>query len=281
MKEVPNVPKGLYNYGGATCFAAMAAHGMNRAIATAHPEFRLLYTEPPFNIPPGCSTGVEMLLNSELSFAQNGRPLSESEYNKASSRGFILQQVPVAIDGIVVYTNRDVGVLQLPLDRVRDIFLGKITNWKQLGGKDLPIVPISIDPKVHVTINLLMGSPDKNKIGRNVKIARDYTTAMRRVSSTPGAISFSSASIVAGQRSIQIIDLAKPYSQNYVKPINQEGKVNTIAFQDGTYPITRRLFVVIRRDGTPDELAGVAYTNFLLSTEGQRIVDASGFAAIH
>ena len=280
MQDVPNVPKGLFNYGGASCFAAMTTHGMNQAIAKAHPEFHLRYTEPPLNVPPGCSTGIGMLLDGELSFAQNGRSLTDAEYRKAKERNFTIQQVAVAIDGIVFYTHRHVLVPGLSLDQLQDIFLGKVTNWQQVGGPDLPIVPISQDPKVHVTLKLLLGDRVKN-IGPNVKIVRDYSTAIRQVASTPGSISYSSASIAIAQQAIRLLKLAKPHSKQYVSPLTTNNQVNVTAFRDGTFPLTRRLFVVIRRDGTPDEQAGVAYANMLLSAEGQQIIEKAGFAPIH
>lgn len=279
MRDVPNVPTGIFNYGGATCFAAMTAHGMHGAIAQFYPNFHLRYTEPPLNVPPGCSTGIGMLLDGELSFAQNGRSLSDAEYRKARERNFTLQQVPVAIDGIVFFTNRNIPLRGLSVKQLQDIFLGKVNNWRQVGGPDRAIAPISQDPKVHATLKLLLGDRLKN-LGRNVKIVRDYTTAMRQVAATPGAISYSSASIAAGQRSIHLLSLARGSSKKYVSPVIGGG-VNVAALRDGSYPITRRLFIVIRRDRTPDEQAGVAYTNLLLSHEGQQIVEKSGFAAIH
>jgi phosphate transport system substrate-binding protein len=279
MRDVPNVPKGLFNYGGAICFAAMTAHGMNSAITKAQPQFHLRYTEP-LNAPPGCSTGIKMLLNSELSFAQNGRPLEDAEYTKARERNFKLQQVPVAIDGLVFFTHKNVPVTGLTINQLQDIFLGKVTNWKQVGGPDLPLVPISLDPKVHITLNLLLGNQGNN-IGRNVKIVRDYTTAIRKVASTPGGISYSSASTAIAQQTIHPLSVSKAGSNHYVPPFTQSGQVNVAAFRDDTYPLTRRLFVVIRRDGTPDEQAGVAYANLLLSGECQQIIEKAGFAAIH
>lgn len=280
MQEVPNVPTGVFNYGGATCFAAMTAHGMHSSIAQVFPNFHLRYTEPPLNVPPGCSTGVGMLLDGELSFAQNGRSLTDAEYRKARERNFTLQQVPVAIDGIVFFTHPSIPLAGLSVKQLQDIFLGKVTNWKQVGGPDRAIAPISQDPKVHATLKLLL-SDRVNKMGRQVKIVRDYTTAMRRVAATPGAISYSSASIAVGQRSIHLLSLARGSSKNYISPVLADDRVNVAALRDGSYPITRRLFIVIRRDRTPDEQAGVAYTNLLLSHEGQQIVEKSGFAAIH
>jgi phosphate transport system substrate-binding protein len=81
------------------------------------------------------------------------------------------------------------------------------------------------------------------------------------------------------QHSIRALSLAKPYSKQHVKPFDR-GKINAEAFVDGTYPLTRRLFVVIRRDGTFDEQAGFAYTNLMLSQEGQRLVEQAGFVPI-
>lgn len=279
MRQVPDVPTGLFNYGGATCFAAMTAHGMNAAISLAQPQFHLRYTEP-FNQPPGCSTGIEMLLSGELSFAQNGRPLKESEYNEAKKRNFSLQQVPVAIDGIVFFTNPGLNVSGLSVKQLQDIYTGKLKNWSQLGGSNLPIVPISQDIKVHATLKLLLGERLQN-LSSNVLIVRDYTTAIRRVASTPGGISYSSASIVQGQQTIRTLPLAKSDSKSYVSPFTANKKVNVAALRDGTYPITRRLFVVIRRDGSFDQKAGVAYANMLSSIQGQQLIEKAGFAAIY
>ncbi|BAU06481.1 hypothetical protein NIES592_15175 [Fischerella major NIES-592] len=50
--------------------------------------------------------------------------------------------------------------------------------------------------------------------------------------------------------------------------------------EDGTYPFTRRLFIVIRRDGTPDRTAGIAYVNMLLSKEGQKLVEKAGYVPL-
>jgi len=57
--------------------------------------------------------------------------------------------------------------------------------------------------------------------------------------------------------------------------------LNKSAFADGSYPLTRKLFVVIKRDGRLDEQAGVAYTNMILSNEGQELVEKAGFVPLH
>ena len=277
MEEV-FAPEGLFNYGGAICFAALTKYGMNDAIASVHPEFNLRYTEP-LNSKPGCSTGIGMLLDSELSFAQNGRPLQESEYAIARSRNFTLKQIPVAIDGIVFFVNPQLPIEGLTINQLKDIFQGKITNWQQVGGPDLPVVAISQDPNVHITIDSLLDNGEQ--LGKQVKIVRDYTTAMREVGNTTGSISYSSAAIARGQETIRGVALAATDSDEYVPPFSQDERVNLEAFRDSSYPFTRRLFIVVREDGTIEEQAGKAYANLLLTDEGQQIIERAGFVPLY
>jgi phosphate transport system substrate-binding protein len=103
---------------------------------------------------------------------------------------------------------------------------------------------------------------------------------MRAVASKPGGISYSSASITIGQQSVQSLALSKGTSQDYVPPFLEDGQVNLEALRQGTYPLTRRLFIVVRNDRTSDEQAGVAYANLLLSSEGQKIIEDAGFVPL-
>jgi ABC-type phosphate transport system substrate-binding protein len=280
MQEVQNVPKGVFNYGGAPLFAALVKYGMNDAIAQAHPEFRLRYTEP-INKNPGSSTGIEMLINGQLSFTQTARSLKEAEYSKAKNRGFKLDQVPVALDGVVFFTHPDIKVTGLSLDQVQDIFRGKVTNWQVVGGPNMPIILVSLDPKLTSTIQGLFEGLEGATLSPDALILRDYTATIRKVAQTPGAISYASAPSVLGQKTTHLLGLAKAGTKQYVQVSTKDNQINSEALREGTYPFTRRLFVVIRRDGSLEEKAGVAYTNFLLSANGQQLIEKSGFVAIH
>jgi phosphate transport system substrate-binding protein len=279
MKEVPNVPEGTFNYGGAILFAALSANGLNEAITAAHPNFRLRYTEPRDG-KPGGRHGIAMLLDGKLSFAHSGGSLKDTDYDTAKQRGFGLKQVPVAIDAVVFFTHPDVSIPGLSVTQLQDIYKGKLTNWKQLGGPDLPIIPFARDPKVANLLNELLDG-EANQVSSKVRLIRDYTDAIRQVSLTPGGISFGGIAPILGQRTIRPLAVAKAKSQEYVQPFIDEGKrINAGAIKDGSYPITRRLFVVIRSDGTIDQLAGDAYANMLLSKEGQQIVEKAGLVPV-
>lgn len=279
MKEVANVPAGTFNYGGSVVFSSLTTQGTHQAMTQAHPNFVLRFSEPTNNN-PGQNTGITMLLDGELTFAQSSKPLEDSHYSKAKERGFSLQQVPVAIDGFLLFTHKDLSIPGLTVDQIKDIYKGKITNWKQVGGPDLAITAFAFNPKFGAALNILLG-PEINKLSSKVQFMRDYTDGVRKVSSVPGAIGLGSTGAILGQQSIRPLGVAKANSKNYVQPFTDDGKlVNAAALRDGTYPLTRRLFVVIRRDRTLDETAGVAYTNLLLSKEGQQFIEKAGFVPI-
>ncbi len=276
MKEIPNVPSGTFNYGSSSSFASLAANGLNEAISAAHPNFRLRYTEPKDG-KPGGKKGVAMLINGQVSFTLYGASLDEAQYSKAKERGFGLKQVPVALDALVVFTHRDISIPGLSVEQLQDIYQGKLTNWKQVGGPDLPIVPFTRDPKASNLLNELLGS-EVGQISSRIQFFRDYTEGIRKVASTPGGISFGGNTLIIGQRTIRPLAIAKANSQEYVQPVIDDGKrMNVTAIRDGSYPMTRRRFVVFRLDSTIDQLGGEAYANMLLSKEGQEIVEKAGF----
>ena len=276
MNQVRDVPKGLFSYGGALYFASLVAHGMNDAIQSAHPNFALRYTKPN-NQDLGYSNGIKMLLDGELSFAFNGRSLIDREYSQAKLRNMTLQQIPIAIDGVVFFGNRQTQIVGLSLNQVEAIFSGKITNWQQLGGTNLPIIPVMLAPE---NIEIL-GLTNLDDIPQSTQYTDNYTLALRKVIATPGAIAFASASLVQQQQLIKIFGLASSNSSNYVFPFRSTGEPNLELFQNGKYPLTRRLFLVIRQDGTPDRLAGKAYAEMLLSSQGQEIVRQAGFVPLY
>ena len=102
---------------------------------------------------------------------------------------------------------------------------------------------------------------------------------MQQVANNLGAISFSPASLVRNQQSIRSIGLAKGNSLEYVFPIDN-GQINLKAFRNGSYLITRRMYIIVRRDGI-EERAGIVYTNLLLTDEGQQIIKDAGFVPLY
>jgi uncharacterized membrane protein YfcA/ABC-type phosphate transport system substrate-binding protein len=282
MQDVLNVPNGQFFYGGTMGAAALRSKSFLNEIQIAHPDFRLRYLDP-LSVPPDSSTGIKMLLNGELSFAESQRPLRESEYRQAQARGFILKQIPIAITGAAFYTHPDLRLPGLSLEQLQAIYTGELTNWSEIGGPNLPIIPVSQDTdSTGSTLGLLFQDlpSDRQTLSASIHYVRDTTAAIRKVATTPGAIGFGTQAVVANQTSIRFVGLAKGRSRNYIQPILPNKQVNKTVLQDGSYPLMQRVFVVLREDGTLDELAGIAYANLLLSEKGQALIGQAGYLPI-
>jgi phosphate transport system substrate-binding protein len=282
MKDVSNVPAGQFFYGGAMGTAALRSPPLLDKLQLAHPSFHLHYLDP-LVVAPDSTTGIQMLIRGELSFAESQRPLRDAEYRQARLRGFHLRQIPVATTGVAFFTHPDLSLPGLSLDQVQAIYTGQLTNWQQVGGPNLPIVPISQDTnREGCTMRLLLQGlpPAEQHLSRQVARVQDTTASLRQVAATPGAIGFGTQALVVNQQSVRLIGLAKWRSRQYVPPATPDGQVNQAALRNGTYPLMQRLFVVVREDGTLDELAGIAYANLLLSEEGQLSSQRAGYLPV-
>jgi phosphate transport system substrate-binding protein len=279
LEQVENVPQGLFWYGSSPTFSPL--HTQTKTLTQAQPGFQIQYKEPPVYTKPGSTIGINMLLDGLVSFTELSRPIQDSEYAQAKQRGIQLQQIPIASDGIVFYVHPSLPIEKLSTNQIRDLILGKITNWKQLNGPNLPVKPFVFDPQISSsTLLLLFEESELTQFGKSTKFVRDYTDAIRKVSRTPGSFSYASASTMVNQRSVRPLLLARGSSQAYVNPFTKERKINSKAFKDGSYPLVRRLFIVIRQDGTIDEVAGLAYANLLLSKQGQKLIEEVAFVPI-
>jgi phosphate transport system substrate-binding protein len=282
MQDVLNVPNGQFFYGGTMGAAALRSRDFLKEIHLAHPNFRLRYLDP-MSIPPDSGTGIKMLLDGELSFSESQRPLREREYQQARERGFTLRQIPVAMTGSAFYVHPELRLQGLSLKQLKGIYTGQIANWSEVGGPDLAIVPVSqdIDPTGSTLSLLLRDVPRHHQtLADTITYVRDTTAAVRKVAMTPGAIGFGTQALVAKQRSIHLIGLARGSTRQYIQPVGFDGHINKTALQDGSYPLIQRIFVIIRQDGTLDEMAGIAYANLLLSEKGQTLISQADYLPI-
>lgn len=291
LTAVPDVPQGLFNYGGSTTWIPVH-ETVNAAISSAFPEYQLRYTLPSTGA-PGSGTGIKMLLDGQLSFSESSRPLKDNEYESAQQRGFKLEQIPAALDGIALAVHPELEIDGLTIEQIQAIYTSTVTNWADLGGPDLPITAYSRSPESAGTAEYFLSSiVDAEAYGANVIFVDNTTIGVRQVSNDRGGIYYATASEIVNQCSIYAIPVApQDLPDTFVLPfantwrtgqdcLNQANTVNKPAFRNGDYPLTRRLFVVIKADGSTDEAAGRAYVNMLLSSEGQALIEDAGFIGI-
>ncbi|MBW4665308.1 MAG: PstS family phosphate ABC transporter substrate-binding protein [Chroococcus sp. CMT-3BRIN-NPC107] len=287
--QVTDIPAGLFSYGGSTTWAPIRGI-VDPTIEIVHPQFRLRYTDPTTGS-PGSGSGIKMLLDGQLAFAQSSRSINDQELSRAKARNLQLKEIPVAIDGIAIAVHPKLNISGLTLVQLQEIYTGKLTNWQQLGGIDLPIVPYSRQINEGGTIeffveNILAGAD----FSSNVQFITTTTQALRAVAANPGGIYYASAPEVVSQCTVKSLPLGRkptefvtPYQEPFValsQCPNQRNQLNSAAFQSGEYPITRRLFVIVKQDGSVDRQAGEAYARLLLTAQGQELIAKAGFVSI-
>lgn len=283
------VPTGLLSYGGSTTWAPIRKE-VDLEIQKLLPQFQLRYTDPTTGA-PGSGTGIKMLLNNQLAFSQSSRPIKDEEYQTAQQRGFTLKEIPVAIDGIAIAVNPNLNIPGLTVTQIKNIYIGKLTNWQQLGGPNLPITAYSRRPEDGGTVEFFIDNLlEKEKFADNVQFIPTTTLALREVAKNPGGIYYASAPEVVDQCTIKPLPLGRtsnklipPYQPPLVPNQNcpqQRNQLNAVAFQTGDYPITRRLFVIVKQNGQIDQQAGESYANLLLTSQGQELITKAGFVRI-
>jgi phosphate transport system substrate-binding protein len=292
LAEVPNVPQGIFAYGGSRLFAplytqqfinAMVGKRIAEGIALAHPQFCLRYKKTYRDL-SGSSQDISLLLKGELSFFLSSCPLSQDDRNRAKKCGLTLEQIPVALDGIVFFTHPSIPVTKLSVTQLQEIFTAQITNWQQLGGANLPIIPFSYPTGNNSTIKSLLAGVKELSLGQNVLIVPNSSHVIRLVAATPGGIGYAAASEISNRQFVHSLSLAGVDTGvdtlEYIAPFTFSDRLNLKAIQNGSYPLIQKLFVIIRRDGQIGEKAGIAYANLLLCCEGQQLIEKAGLVPL-
>lgn len=288
FSSVANVPSGLFNYGGSTSFAPIRG-AIDPQMAAVFPGFQLRYTEP-LSGASGSATGIRMLLDNQLAFAQSSRSFTPQENQEAQQRGFSLNAIPVALEGIAIAVNPNLNIPGLTVAQLRDIYTGAVTNWNQVGGPNLPITafsrPLAGSGTVEFFVANVLGG---TSLGGNVRSIPTTTEALRAVSSAPGGIYFASAPEIVGQCTVKPLAIGRQAGQ-FVAPYQgeiflspqcpgQRTQLDLDALRNN-YPLTRQLFVIVKQNGQADQQAGEAYANLLLTRQGQDLLGQAGFVPI-
>ena len=212
----------------------------------------------------GSGDGAAALVDNRCDIANMSRFMKEKEFKKAVENGVMPVAHVVAMDGVCIVVHPSNPVKALKAEQVRDIFMGKITNWKQLGGPDEAIVAISRDTSsgTYETFHGLVMK--KEKMAGGVEYVTSNPQAHSRVSTTKGAIAYVGLGFV--DKAVKALDI------DGVTPTRK-----TIA--SGKYPVSRPLFMFT--NGYP-KLGGMihAFVTLHLSEKGQEIVTEKGFVPV-
>jgi phosphate transport system substrate-binding protein len=233
-----------------------------------HPDIRISVTGG------GSGTGIAALLNKTVSIANASRKISADEMKEAETQGINPVEHIIARDAIAVIVNPGNPVNQLTLQQISDIYSGKITNWKEVGGDNRPIVRLSRETNsgTHVyfleTVLRLGDKTDKTLFSMDTLLLPSSEGIINEVRSNPNAIGYDGLGYVP--KDLKMIAIAKKANQAYILPA-----ISTV--NDKSYAIARDLYMY-----TAGEALGAEkdYLDWILSAEAQQIVADLGFVPV-
>jgi len=233
-----------------------------------HPDVRISVTGG------GSGTGIASLINGTVDIANASRQIKSEEIDQAKSNGINPLEHIIARDAIAVIVNPNNPVNELTLKQISDIYSGKISNWKEVGGEDRPIVRLSRETNsgTHVyfleTVLRLSSKEDKTLFSMDTLLLPSSEGIIVEVRQNPNAIGYDGLGYVP--HDLKMIAIAEEEGGAYVLP-----SIPTV--NDKTYPIARDLYMYT--NGQPEGLLK-EYLDWILSPEAQQIVAELGFVPV-
>lgn len=202
----------------------------------------------------GSAVGIQ----SALSGAAN---IGMADLLKLPPEASVLTSTTVAKDGIAIVVHPQNPIRQLTSSQARDVFAGRISNWKELGGADASIHVISREEGSGTRRSfdtLVLG---EEKLTPNALFQNSNGTIREAVANDTFAIGYVSIGLVN--------DKVKEVSLNGVAPSNENVK-------KGTYPLSRPVFFLTKGEPT----AGTKkFIDYVLSEDSQKLLEKEGLIA--
>ena len=228
------------------------------AFAESHPGVKFSVKKT------GSGDGAASLIDGRCNIAAMSRFMKPDEYQKAVAAGKAPVPFSICMDGVCLIVHPSNSVRQLTKEQVKKIYTGQISNWKELGGADLPIVAISRDTSSGTYEVFHQLAVDSEKLGTKVEYANSNPQIFTRVSTTSGAIGYVGLGFVKTGATVVQYEGVTPTRK-------------TIA--SGKYQIARPLYFFT--DGYPEPGSPLLdFCNFFLSEDGQDIIEAKGFVPL-
>jgi phosphate transport system substrate-binding protein len=214
----------------------------------------------------GSGTGIAALLNGSTDICNASRPMKQSEIEKLrekyNSNGV---EIKVAIDGLSVYANKaNKKINELTLEQIKNIYTGKITNWKDVGGNDSKIIMYGRENSSGTYVYFKEHVLQNEDFNSEVQSLPGTAAVVNAVSKDKNAIGFGGAAYAKG---IKEIAVKKDAASKAFLPVKKN-------IESGEYPISRFLFMYTR---TKPEGNIKKFIDWALSKEGQAIVNEVGY----
>jgi phosphate transport system substrate-binding protein len=210
----------------------------------------------------GSGEGIKALIDKSTDIANSSREIKDKEVELAKSKGIEVVGTVVAIDAIIPIVNPKNKLSNLTIDQLSQIYQGKITNWKEVGGDDLQIVVISRDSSSGTFEAWGDMVLNKAKVAPTAQLQASNGAIVQAVSKNKYAIGY----------------IGLGYINKSIKTLSVNGvKASAKTAISKEYPVSRPLFMYT--NGQPSGEAG-KFIKFVLSPAGQKLVEKEGFVPV-
>jgi len=216
----------------------------------------------------GSGIGFAALQSQTTDLCDASRKIKPAELMKCAAvfeGGKRPTEYKVALDGLSVYVNPENSLKELTIAQVGDIFTGKITNWKEVGGPDAPITVYSRENSSG-TYEFFKEHVLKGKdFAASAQTMPGTAAIVQAVVKDKNGIGYGGAAYGGGSK---LLSIKKTDTSPAIEPT--EANV-----ESGTYPIWRHLYVYVNPALDKGEVA--AYLNWIRSDDGQKYVKDIGY----
>ena len=224
-----------------------------------HPEVTIQVTAG------GSGNGIAALIDGTTAICQASRPMKDSEKDSLKEkRNVEAVETPVALDAVAVYVNKENSIKALTLEQVGKIYLGKITDWKDVGGTPGNIVLYGRENSSGTYVYFKEHVLADKDFPAKYQALPGTGAVVDAVAKDKGGIGYGG---IGYATDLKTIPIAKEPSGMPIDP-------NMANVLNGTYPISRELYWYTA--GQPEGSAK-AFQDWVLGPEGQKIVSENGF----
>jgi phosphate transport system substrate-binding protein len=232
------------------------AQGTLEAFMKKHPEVQISLSGG------GSGEGIKALIDKTADIADSSREIKKEEVELAKTKNVNPVANVVANDAIVPVVHPKNKVKNLSIDQLSQIYQGKITNWKEVGGDDLKIVVISRD-----------SSSGTFESWDHFVMKKARVAPQAQMLASSGAVV---TAVAKNRYAIAYVGIG--YVNKSVKPLQVNGITASVATAlSKEYPMSRELYMYTDGDATGDV---AKYIAFVKSAEGQKIVVKEGFVPL-
>lgn len=210
----------------------------------------------------GTATGMEALIKGDIDICTASRPINPGEARRlVEHQGYLGISFLAAKDALSIYLHPENPVRNLTVAQLKDIYMGKISSWKEVGGKDAQIALFSRSPNsgthLYFQEHILEGQP--------------YSAAAQTVTSAAAVVE----AVAQNPNAIGYGGIA--YGQNLV-----HCKINGVTpteanVRNDSYPISRYLYFYTIKEPSGNVKR---FIDWALSREGQAAVKKIGYVPL-